>query len=84
MKANAIVEIDTRFWRAGLQHAAPRHGGRLDRTPTAPANVKFSEYDPAMLAFHEAHVEAVEEGTHQVSVENQAGLPHRLRHRAER
>jgi hypothetical protein len=72
VKANAIVEIDTRFWRPGS--STPLLGMAAGWTDTDGAtNVKFSEYDPAMLAFNEAHVEAVEEGTHQVIVENQTG-----------
>ena len=36
-------------------------------------NVKYSEYDPAVLAFHEAHVEAAEQGNHKVVVSDQPG-----------
>ena len=72
VKADAIVELDTRFWKPG--HSTPLLGmaaGWIDTNGAA--NVKYSEYDPAMLAFHEAHVEAVEQGTHKVTVEDQAG-----------
>ena len=72
VKADAIVELDTRFWKPGS--STPLLGmaaGWIDTNGAT--NVKYSEYDPAMLAFHEAHVEAVEEGTHQVTVENQTG-----------
>lgn len=72
VKADAIVELDTRFWKAGSP--TPLLGMAAGWIDTDGAtNVKYSEYDPAMLAFHEAHVEAVEEGTHQVTVENQTG-----------
>ncbi|GAB3435723.1 hypothetical protein GCM10027517_05160 [Phycicoccus ginsengisoli] len=70
VKENAIVEIDTRFWKNGdalLGMAA----GWTDTVGAS--NVKFSEYDPAILAYNEAHVEAAEEGTHTITVSDQAG-----------
>lgn len=72
VKANAIVELDTRFWKPGV--AQPLLGmaaGWIDTNGAS--NVKYSEFDPDMLAFHEAHVEAVEEGTHKVTVADQPG-----------
>lgn len=72
VRANAIVELDTRFWKPG--RATPLLGmaaGWIDTDGAS--NVKYSEYDPAVLAFNEAHVEAVEEGTHKVTVEDQPG-----------
>lgn len=72
VRADAIVELDTRFWKPG--HEMPLLGmaaGWIDTNGAS--NVKFSEHDPSMLAFHEAHVEAVEEGTHKVTVEDQPG-----------
>jgi hypothetical protein len=72
VKANAIVELDTRFWRPGSD--TPLLGmeaGWIDTNGAS--NVKFSEYNPAVLAYNEAHVEAVEEGTHTVTVSDQAG-----------
>jgi hypothetical protein len=71
VREGAIVEIDTRF------HAAD--GSLLDGlaatwTDTVGAtNLKWSEYNPAILAFHEAHVEAAEQGTHYIQVADQAG-----------
>ena len=35
-------------------------------------NEKYSEYNPAVLAFHEAHVEAAEQGTPLIRASNQA------------
>ena len=67
---NAIVEIDTRFWKNGdalLGMAA----GWTDTVGAS--NVKYSEYNPAILAYNEAHVEAAEEGTHTITVSDQAG-----------
>jgi hypothetical protein len=41
--------------------------------PLGAKNTKWSEYNPSILAFHEAHVESVEPGTHYITVENQPG-----------
>lgn len=68
---NVPIEIDTRFSRES--------GGYLDglgvtwTDPVGASNVKFSEYNPAVLAFHEAHVEAAEPGDHEVTVKDQPG-----------
>ncbi len=67
-----IVEIDTRFSIDGI-------GGYIDGLAATwidtngASNVKFSEYNPAVLAFHEAHVEAAEQGNHKIVVSDQAG-----------
>jgi len=37
------------------------------------SNVQYSEYHLALLAFHEAHVDAAEQGDHQIVVSDQAG-----------
>lgn len=72
VRADAIVELDTRFWKPGV--GTPLLGMAAGWVDTNGAtNVKYSEYDPAMLAFHEAHVEAVEEGRHKVTVSDQPG-----------
>lgn len=70
VRAKAVVEIDTRFWKGDqLLDGLAAHW-----TDTLGAhNVKYSEWNPAMLAFHEAHVEAAEPGTHVITVENQPG-----------
>ncbi|WP_241986685.1 hypothetical protein [Cryobacterium fucosi] len=66
-----VVEIDTRFWKDG--YAQPLDGLLASWTDTNGAtNLKYSEYNPAVLAFHEAHVEAAEQGTHLIQVSNQA------------
>jgi len=70
VKATSIVEIDTRFHRDG----ALVDGLAATWTDTLGAsNVKYSEYAPSRLAFHEAHVEAVEEGIHEITIANQDG-----------
>jgi hypothetical protein len=72
VKTGPVVEIDTRFSTPGV-------GGYLDGlgvtwTDTLGArNKKYSEYNPAVLAFHEAHVEAAEQGIHQITISDQAG-----------
>jgi hypothetical protein len=50
----------------------PRRSRRRIDTNGA-SNIKYSEYDPALLGFHEAHVEAAEQGNHQIVVSDQAG-----------
>lgn len=65
-----IVEIDVRFWKNG--HAMDGYAATWTDTNGA-SNLKFSEYNPAVLAFHEAHFEAVEPGTHGIRVESQPG-----------
>jgi hypothetical protein len=66
-----IVEIDTRFWKPGA--SVPADGMLAMWTDTNGAtNAKYSEYNPAVLAFHEAHVEAAEQGRHQIRVTDQA------------
>ena len=70
VRNDLIVEIDTTFEKDGVYV----DGLAATWTDTLGAgNVKYSEYNPAVLAFHEAHVEAAEAGTHQITVEDQAG-----------
>jgi hypothetical protein len=70
VKATAIVEIDTRFFKGGT----PLLGMAAGWTDTLGAtNVKYSEYAPNLNAYNEAHVEAVEEGTHTIDVADQPG-----------
>lgn len=72
VKANAVVELDTRFWAPGS--STPLLGMAAGWTDTLGAsNTKYSEYNPAVLAYNEAHVEAVEEGTHTVTLSDQKG-----------
>ncbi|KSU77857.1 hypothetical protein GA0061083_1772 [Pseudarthrobacter enclensis] len=65
-----IVEIDVRFWKNGT--AMDGYAALWTDTNGA-TNIKYSEYNPAVLAFHEAHFEAVEAGTHGIRVDSQPG-----------
>jgi hypothetical protein len=72
VKQGPVVEIDTLFY--GADGTGPIDGLAATWTDTLGAsNVKWSEYNPAILAFHEAHVEAAEQGTHTITVSDQAG-----------
>lgn len=71
VKATATVELDTRFWNAAGDAILGMAAGWIDTNGAS--NVKYSEYDPAVLAYNEAHVEAVEAGTHTIVLSNQAG-----------
>jgi hypothetical protein len=70
VRDDRIVEIDTRFWAPG--NPQPLDGMLATWTDTnGSTNQKYSEYNPAVLAFHEAHVEAAEQGTHLIQVSDQ-------------
>ena len=70
VRSDIIVEIDVRFWKNGCDgRATPLNGP----TPTERSNIKYSEWNPAVLAFHEAHFEATEEGRHSIKVSDQPG-----------
>ena len=70
VRSDIIVEIDVRFWKNG----SAMDGYAAVWTDTNGAsNIKFSEYNPAVLAFHEAHFEATEEGRHSIKVSDQPG-----------
>lgn len=72
IKNNVPIEIDTRFTKPGIDGYIDGLGVTWTDTLGA-SNVKFSEYNPSILAFHEAHVEAAEPGTHQITITDQAG-----------
>lgn len=72
VRTGAIVEIDARFSRLGTPGFIDGLAATKIDTVGA-SNLKWSEYDPAVLAFHEAHFEAVEPGEHQVVISDQAG-----------
>jgi len=65
------VEIDTRF--AGAAGAFMDGLAATWFDTNGASNVKYSEYDPTLLAFHEAHVEAAEDGAQQIVVNDQPG-----------
>lgn len=63
-------EIDTRFWKDGVA----LDGMKITWYDTNGAsNVKYSEWNPDNMVFHEAHVEAVERGVHHIQIEDQPG-----------
>ena len=64
------VEIDTRFRNEATGEIMD--GLKVTWTDTHGAtNVKWSEWLPQHYVFHEAHVEAVERGTHHIAIGNQ-------------
>jgi hypothetical protein len=65
-------EIDTRFRDAATWDFLDGRGITWT-DPLGGSNVKWSYEDLALDIHHEAHVEAVEEGTHFITVANQAG-----------
>lgn len=72
IKNKVPIEIDTRFSVEGTPGFMDGLAATWTDTLGA-GNVKYSEWDPAMLAFHEAHVEAVEPGEHKITVTDQPG-----------
>jgi hypothetical protein len=72
VKSVPVTEIDSRFFDATT-------GAILDgrmitwRDTLGASNNKWSYYNAAVDVNHEAHVEAPEDGTHTISVANQAG-----------
>jgi hypothetical protein len=75
-----IVEIDTRFfndvnqngWREWEEPYMDGYGV-MWTDPLGASNAKWSYFDAAIDVNHEAHVEAVEAGTHFISIADQAG-----------
>lgn len=80
VREEKVREIDTRFFN-DLNSDGERQDGEewidgLGITWTDPIggkNKKWSYWAPQLMIFHEAHVEAVEDGTHQISVGSQPG-----------
>ena len=69
-----IVEIDTRFHKHDHADSPLLDNLGVTWTDTLGAsNNKWSYYAPWLNVFHEAHVEAVETGTHQITIDNQPG-----------
>jgi hypothetical protein len=67
-------EIDTKFFRSGSFGAGPIDGlGVTWIDPTGASNRKWSYYAPNLSTFHEAHVEAVTAGTHDIRIDDQPG-----------
>jgi hypothetical protein len=68
---SAPVEIDSRFRGPD---GVLIDGLQVTWTDTLGAsNIKWSQYAPKLSAFHEAHVEAVERGTHHITIGDQPG-----------
>jgi hypothetical protein len=72
VRKGSAVEIDTRFTKPGVSGYIDGLGVTWIDTLGA-TNMKFSEYAPERLAFHEAHVEAAEAGTHTIIIRDQPG-----------
>jgi hypothetical protein len=71
VKQSIVVEIDTEFFDSA---GNPIDGLMVTWADTLGAsNNKWSEWNPAVLAYHQAHVEDVETGTHLITIANQAG-----------
>lgn len=71
VKAGQIREIDTRFWDVSTGQVLD--GRTVTWTDTLGASNKKWSYYVAAWDVHEAHVEAVENGTHHILIANQAG-----------
>lgn len=70
VRSDRIVEIDTRFSVHGSDVLIDGLAATWIDTSGA-SNSKHSEYNPAVLAFHEAHVEAAEQGNHKIVISDQ-------------
>lgn len=71
IKSVPVREIDTEFFdNAGN----PIDGLGITWTdPLGATNAKWSYYNQALDVNHEAHVEAIEQGKHQITIDNQPG-----------
>lgn len=68
------LEIDARFYRGSLWAGEAMDGfGILWNDTLGASNRKWSYYAPEHFVFHEAHIENVEVGRHNITVENQLG-----------
>jgi hypothetical protein len=72
VRRGPIVEIDTTFDKPGVNGYIDGLAVTWIDTNGA-SNIKYSEYDASRLAFHEAHVEAAEQGDHQMVIADQPG-----------
>lgn len=71
VKAGPPRELDTRFIAENGQLIDGM--GQLYIDPLGGSNHKYSVWNPSILAFHEAHVENIENGLHQVYIDDQPG-----------
>ena len=72
VKRVPIVEIDTRFWNAATGEQLDGLGVTWVDTLGA-SNKKWAYWAPELNVFHEAHVEAIEEGAHTIIIEDGPG-----------
>jgi hypothetical protein len=72
VKQQPVVEIDTRFYDSATGAILDNHKVTWIDTNGA-SNSKWSYYAPQLQVFHEAHVEGIEAGFHQIVIEDQAG-----------
>jgi hypothetical protein len=72
VKDAPIVEIDTRFYEraTGLQLDGL---GVTWVDPLGASNKKWAYWAPHLMVFHEAHVEAIETGSHTIVIQNGPG-----------
>jgi hypothetical protein len=80
VKATRVREIDTRFFNDlnvdGHQQEGEEFMDGLFITWTDPlggGNKKWSYWAPDLMIFHEAHVEAIEDGAHLIDIRDQPG-----------
>lgn len=67
VKDQPIIEIDTRFWDHDTGELLDGLGVTwID--PNGASNNKWSYWAPELMVFHEAHVEAVGKGCHQIVI----------------
>lgn len=71
VRNNIPQEIDTRFQDASGSYMDGKHIVWTD--PLGASNDKWSYWAPELMVYHEAHVEAVEPGTHKIKIEDQPG-----------
>jgi hypothetical protein len=73
VRTGSIVEIDTQFNRRGAPDVLLNGLAATWIDTNGASNVRFSEYNPAVLALNEAHVEAAEQGDHKIVITDQPG-----------
>jgi hypothetical protein len=66
-------EIDTKFYKFGSPDTPIDGLGVTWIDPTGASNHKWSYYAPNLSTYHEAHVEAVTQGTHYIRIDDQPG-----------
>jgi hypothetical protein len=72
VRRGPIIEIDTRFYSHATGEILDGPGVTWIDTLGA-SNDKYSYWAPELKVFHEAHVEAIEAGTHTIVIDNGPG-----------